>query len=180
MNIEMVKMAKDIDKTRNHRIRGIVPTEDKKYLFIEISIGYRLDKKYFPEMSNDEYEEKYPYIEYIMVDHCFRVDKPIDYCNEYSLEYVKYERNPFYNLQHSKENIIKVLQIFNKSIEDITLISINYIDKYCESKGFFKAYDNRIKHSYEPVEITQSYDEGTKVKFLYTCYSYRGEKFENK
>ena len=36
MKIKMVKMGMDIDETRNHRIRGIIPTKDGKYLFIEM------------------------------------------------------------------------------------------------------------------------------------------------
>ena len=60
----MVKMGMDIDKTRNHRIRGIVPTEDGKYLFVEITQGRRPDKKYML-CSQKEYEKMYPYPEYI-------------------------------------------------------------------------------------------------------------------
>ena len=37
MKIKMVKMGMDIDETRNHRIRGIIPTKDGKYLFIDDS-----------------------------------------------------------------------------------------------------------------------------------------------
>ena len=50
----MVKMGMDIDETRNHRIRGIVPTEDGKYLFVEIMQGRRPDIKY-TSCSKKEY-----------------------------------------------------------------------------------------------------------------------------
>ncbi len=71
MKIKFVKMGMDIDKTRNHRIRGIVPTDDGKYLFIEILQGRRVKRQY-TSLSKKEYEEKYPYEEYINIDFCFR------------------------------------------------------------------------------------------------------------
>ena len=51
-------MGMDIDETRNHRIRGIVPTSDGKYLFIEIMQGSRPDRRY-TSCSQKEYEKKY-------------------------------------------------------------------------------------------------------------------------
>ena len=78
MKIKFVKMGMDIDKTRNHRIRGIVPTEDNKYLFVEILQGRRVKRQY-TSLSQKEYREKYPYEEYINIDFCFRVDVPEDY-----------------------------------------------------------------------------------------------------
>lgn len=68
MKVKMVKMGMDIDETRNHRIRGIIPTKDEKYLFVEILQGRRLDKKYFKSLTSKEYELKYPNPEYIWVD----------------------------------------------------------------------------------------------------------------
>ena len=64
MKIKMVKMGIDIDETRNHRIRGIVPTKDGKYLFIEMLQGNRPNIKY-TSLSNKEYELQYPNQEYI-------------------------------------------------------------------------------------------------------------------
>ena len=163
MKIKMVKMGMDIDETRNHRIRGIVPTEDGKYLFVEIMKGRRPDIKY-TSCSKKEYEQKYPNPEYVYLDSCFRVDIPEDYFKNYT-----------------KENIIKVLQKFNKDIDDIELTDDYYIDKYCEKKGFFSLYDYRLKHEYKPIEVewTDMLKKGdTRIKVLYTCYSANGLKYQ--
>ena len=173
MKIKFVKMGMDIDKTRNHRIRGIVPTDDGKYLFIEILQGRRVKRQY-TSLSKKEYEEKYPYEEYINIDFCFRVDIPEDYYKNYSKEYDKYTKTSFRNLQHTKENIIKLLQNFNKNITDIELTDNYYIDDFCKEKGFYKLYDNRLKHTYEPIKIITKWEQTARIKFLYTCYSANG------
>ena len=159
----MVKMGMDIDETRNHRIRGIVQTEDGKYLFVEIMQGRRPDIKY-TSCSKKEYEQRYPNPEYVYLDSCFRVDIPEDYFKNYT-----------------KENIVKLLQRFNKDIDDIELTDDYYIDKYCEEKGFFSLYDYRLKHEYKPIKVewTDMMKNGnTRIKVLYTCYSANGLKYQ--
>lgn len=176
MKVKMVKMGMDIDETRNHRIRGIVPTEDGKYLFVEILEGNRPNIRY-TNLSPSEYSLKYPYEEYVWVDSCFRVDIPKDYYENYTEEFKDYDRNSFPKLQHTKENIIKLLQEFNKNIDDIELVDDYYIDKFCEEKGFFKLYDNRLKHSYHPKIVFWSdleKDGKTQLDCIYTCYSADG------
>lgn len=180
MKVKMVKMGMDIDKTRNHRIRGIVPTEDGKYLFVEIMQGRRPDKKNML-CSQKEYEKMYPYPEYIYFDSCFRVDIPEDYFKNYTQEFSDYDRKPLYEYAHTKDDIVKLLQRFNKDIDDIELTDENYIDKYCEEKGFFSLYDNRLKHDYKPIEVLWTDMEingESKVKVLYTCYSANGIKYQ--
>lgn len=180
MKIKMVKMGMDIDETRNHRIRGIVPTSDGKYLFIEIMQGRRPDRKY-TSCSLKEYEKRYPNPEYIAIDGCFRVDIPEDYFKNYTKEFSDYDRAALFEYAHTKENIIKVLQKFNKDIDDIELTDDYYIDKYCEEKGFFSLYDYRLKHEYKPIEVewTDMLKNGdTRIKVLYTCYSANGLKYQ--
>lgn len=180
MKIEMVKMGMDIDETRNHRIRGIVPTSDGKYLFIEIMQGRRPDRKY-TSCSLKEYEKRYPNPEYIAIDGCFRVDIPEDYFKNYTKEFSNYDRAALFEYAHTKENIVKLLQEFNKDIDDIELTDDYYIDKYCEEKGFFSLYDNRLKHDYKPIEVewTDMLKNGdTRIKVLYTCYSANGLKYQ--
>lgn len=180
MKIKMVKMGMDIDETRNHRIRGIVPTSDGKYLFIEIMQGRRPDRRY-TSYSPKEYEKKYPNPEYIAIDGCFRVDIPEDYFKNYTKEFSNYDRAALFEYAHTKENIVKLLQEFNKDIDDIELTDDYYIDKYCEEKGFFSLYDNRLKHDYKPIEVewTDMLKKGdTRIKVLYTCYSANGLKYQ--
>lgn len=175
----MVKMASDIDETRNHRIRGIIPTDDSKYLFVEISQGNRPDIQY-TSLSQKEYKNKYPYQEYIWLNDCFRVDIPEDYFNSYTKEFAQYDRHPFYNYEYTKENIVKLLQKFNKDIHDIELTDEYYLDKFCEEKGFFRLYDNRLKHFYEPTEIkwsTLEKESKTIIKGIYTCWATNGTKY---
>lgn len=180
MKIKMVKMGMDIDETRNHRIRGIIPTEDEKYLFIEILQGTRPDRRY-TNLSQKEYQQKYPNEEYIWIDGCFRVDIPEDYRKNYTSEFKKYDRKSFPKLKHTKENIVKLLQQFNKNIEDIELTDEYYLDKFCEERGFFRLYDDRLKHSYEPLQIIWSdLQKGgrTDIKFLYICYASNGTEYK--
>ncbi|MCI8384160.1 MAG: hypothetical protein HFJ33_04770 [Clostridia bacterium] len=180
MKIKMVKMGMDIDETRNHRIRGIIPTSDGKYLFIEIMQGRRPDRKY-TSCSLKEYEKRYPNPEYIAIDGCFRVDIPEDYFKNYTKEFSNYDRAALFEYAHTKENIVKLLQEFNKDIDDIELTDDYYIDKYCEEKGFFSLYDNRLKHDYKPIEVewTDMLKNGdTRIKVLYTCYSANGLKYQ--
>lgn len=180
MKIKMVKMGMDIDETRNHRIRGIVPTSDGKYLFIEILQGKRPNIRY-TSCSQKEYEVKYPNPEYISIDSCFRVDIPEDYFRNYTKEFSEYNRKSLFEYAYTKENIVKVLQKFNKEIDEIELTDDYYIDKYCEEKGFFSLYDNRLKHQYKPIEVkwTDMLKNGeSRIKVLYTCYSSNGLKYQ--
>ena len=180
MNIKMVKMGRDIDETRNHRIRGIVPTDAGEFLFMEICKGNRPNINY-TNLSRKEYEFKYPYPEYVWISSCFRVDIPEDYYKNRSKDLKNYEKS-FFNIPHTKEDIVKILNHFNKGIQDIELINDhNYIDKYCEEKGFYKLYDDRLKHQYQPLEILW-YDFAmngkTRLKNQYTCYSSSGQEYK--
>ena len=168
--IKMVKMGSDIDETRNHRIRGIVPTDDGKYVFIEILKGNRFKRSY-TNLSKKEYERKYPYEEYISVDSCFRVDVPEDHTRNYSKEFKKYDKS-YLELEHTKENIVKLLQKLNKNIVDVELVNDHYIDKYCEENGFYRLYDDRLEHNREPIKIVNMYDNFAQVKEKYSCYNY--------
>ena len=128
-----------------------------------------------------EYEKKYPNPEYIFLDSCFRVDIPEDYFKNYTKEFSDYNRVGFYEYAHTKENIVKVLQKFNKDIDDIELTDERYIEKFCEENGFFRLYDSRLKHEYKPIKIEWTdldKDGYTRVKFLYTCYSADGLKYQ--
>ena len=53
ITVKLVKMGVDIDDTRNHRVRGIIKTEDNKYLFIEILQGNRISRKNLSLSSED-------------------------------------------------------------------------------------------------------------------------------
>lgn len=71
--------------------------------------------------------------------------------------------------------------MINPNINDIELTEKDYTEEFKEEKGFYKLYDDRLKHSYIPQKIEWSdlKAEGkTKLDVLYTCYSASGEKFE--
>lgn len=177
MKVKMVKMAADIDATRNHRIRGIVPTEDGKYLFIEITKADRVDKKYTNCKTMKEYRQKYPNPNYIRVDFCFRVDIPKEHFDNYSPEFKGFLYS-HYDLAYTNENIVELLQRLNPNITEIELTDDNYIEKFCEECGFFKLYDDRLQHSFEPINIMSLDTLGNcNVKFLYTCFASDGTKY---
>ena len=180
MKIKMIKLGWDIDETRNRRICGIIPTIDKKFLFIELSLIHRPDIKH-TSLSNAEYEKKYPNKEYISIDSCFRVDLPEDFYKNNSKEFREYFYKDFFEFEYTNSNIVKVLQIFNPNIEDIELTTDYYIDKFCEEKGFFKLYDKRLNHSYEPLKINWiglPNKNTAIVKLLYTCYASNGTEYK--
>jgi len=168
--VKMVKMGSDIDETRNHRIRGIVPTDDGKYVFIEILKGNRIKQSY-TNLSKKEYEKKYPYEEYISVDGCFRVDVPEEHTRNHTKEFRKYDRS-YIELEHTKENIVKLLQQLNKNIIDVELVDDHYIDRYCDENGFYRLYDNRLEHNREPIKIYFMNDNEIELKEKYSCYNY--------
>lgn len=171
ITVKLVKMGMDIDDTRNHRIRGIITTEDNKNIFIEILLGRRFSEKY-TSLSHREYLEKYPNEEYISIWGCFRVDIPEDRYKNYTAEFSKYDRHSFYEYTHSKENIIKVLQIFNKNIKDIELVDNNYLDEYCNKNGFYRLYDDRLEHSLVPNKITKIYGNTIYFDLTYSCTNF--------
>lgn len=171
ITIKLVKMGMDIDDTRNHRVRGIVTTEDSKSVFIEILQGSRMSEKY-SSLSHKEYLEKYPNEEYIWIDGCFRVDIPEDYYKNYTTEFSNYDRHSFYEYTHNKENIIKILQNFNKNITDIELVDNNYLDEYCDKNGFYRLYDDRLEHSLIPNKITKIYGKNIYFDLTYSCANF--------
>lgn len=182
MKIKMVKKGWNMDNSLNPRIRGIIPTEDEKYVLIEIHKAYRPDEKYF-NMSKNEYNKKFPNEEYVSVMDCYRIDNPKEYYDYFSKDYKHFESDRFYEIPYNKDGVIKLLQMINKNIDDIEITDKDYIDEFKEEKGFFKLYDDRLKHNYIPLKIDWSdlKAEGqTKIEVLYTCYSAGGEKFEEK
>lgn len=182
MKVKFVKMGMDIDETKNHRIRSIFPTSDDKYLFIEISQGTRPDIRY-TNLNTKEYQIKYPNEHYIFINNCFRIDNPEEHYNNYSPEFKDYNGQPFYELDYTNANIIQLLQRLNKDISNIELVDEYFLDKYCEEKGFFRLYDYRLKHSYEPIEIIWSnlgLSDKSKVKFLYTFFDAHGNEYSKK
>lgn len=172
--LKMVKMGSDIDEETNHRIRGIVPTDDGKYLFVEITAGHRLDysKSYFSSMSKTEYLKKYPHEMYVYCDHCFRADIPYDYYTNHTIDYIETDRREFHKLKYDKNDIISFFQRFNKNIVDVELIDKNYIDEYCDSMGFYRLYDQKLEYSYEPLKIEFMNKKCMDINMKYTCYNY--------
>ena len=181
MKVKLIKMGMDIDETRNHRVRGIIKSKDDEYLFIEILEGNRPKQCYTNFKSEKDYLKAYPFEEYIWIDFCFRVDIPEDCFKCYTKKYADFTKKSFRNIPHSKEGIIKVLQMINPEIDDIELTSEHYIDEFCNEHGFYRLYDSRLKHSYNPMKLL-FYSESNKlarIKFLYTCFSADGEnKYE--
>ena len=170
--IKMVKMGMDIDDETNHRIRGIVPTEDGKYLFVEIFSGNRFKQNHFKNMSKLEYEKKYPYENYIFCDFCFRVDIPKDCYNNYTPEFKNIEKKAFYDMNYNKDDIIKFFQKLNKNIKDVELVDDNYIDKYKEQHGFYRLYDDRLDHEYIPIKVTHKTNKDVIFDANYICRNY--------
>ena len=171
--IKFVTMGMEIDHSKglNHRIRTILRTDDNKYLFIEILQGNRIARHY-TNKTQKEYLEMYPYEHYIVLDSCFRVDIPEDYYKNYSKDFVKFEKG-YYDLDYTKENIIKLLQKFNKNITDYILINDrNYVYDFAEQHGFYRLYDKKLKYTYEPLKIMWQDASQTKFKGLYTCWNY--------
>lgn len=179
MKIKMIKMGSDINPNMNVRIRGIIETRDKKHLFVEIQEAHRFERIY-TSLTQEEYDEKYPNASYIHIGDCFRVDVPKDYMNNSTKEFQNYIHKAFYKIEYTKEGIIKVLQMLNPDISDLELTDEYYIDKYCEERGFFALFDERLKHTYtlQDIELYGVYAEKAVVNLLYTCYSSTGTKYE--
>lgn len=178
ITMKMVKMGMDIDETRNHRIRGIVPTEDGDYVFVEIMSAYKPNRKYFttPEQRK-KYDETYTVPQYIHIDFCFRVDVPEDHFRNYSSKYSKYSKESYTHYDYTNENIIKLLQKLNPKITSVELINDYYLTDFCNENRFYELYDNRLDHSFKPIEISWmgKYDMNLKVK--YSCYNYNHEVY---
>ena len=172
--VKMVKMGMDIDEDNNYRIRGIVPTDDNKYLFVELTAGHRFEfnKSNFPYMTKQTYNEKYPNEMYVYCDSCFRVDIPEDYYHNYTNEFIDYDRKPFYKLNYDKDSVLAFLKQFNKNITGIELVDKNYIDEYCDSMGFYRLYDERLEHKYEPISVVRKNSKNIIFNMKYTCKNY--------
>lgn len=174
ITIKLVKMGMEIDENKglNHRIRAIIETDDNKYLFIEILQGHRMSRNYVQSLSTKEYLQKYPNENYIVLDSCFRVDIPEDYYKNYSKDFAEFQKG-YYELDYTKENIIKLLQQFNKNISDYILIDDrDYIDNFTKEHGLYRLYDLKLNHTYEPIKIMWQDTNQTKFKGLYTCWNY--------
>lgn len=179
MKIKMREMTSTICGDIPCRMRGIIPTTDEKYLFIEILAATR-PKIQDTNLTKEEYSIKYPYEKYLWVTDCYRVDVPEDYFNAYSEEFKKYDRKPFSNIPYTHNEVLKFLQGFNKDIEEFEVTPENYISEYCEEHGFFQLYDDRLQHSYTPLKIKwfDLGDDGkTQFNCLYTYYSSNGNKY---
>lgn len=172
--IKFVKMGCDIDEKAglNHRIRTIIETDDNKYIFIELSCAHRFDMKYTKCATKEEYLKKYPYENYLYVDFFFRVDVPQDKYKNYSEDYKEELKNCYYTIEYTKENIIKFLQKYNKTITDYELTNENWLDDYCNTKGFYKLYDERLQHKIEPLKIVSMHGNVVRLKVLYTAWNY--------
>lgn len=171
ITIKLVKMGCDIDEENNHRVRGIIPTEGGKQVFIEVLDGHRFDRSYL-NISKEEYFKKYPYENYLWCDFCFRVDIPQDYYDNYSSDIKKLSKSSYYDIEYNKKGIISFLQQLNKNITDIELVDKNYIDDYCSEHGFYRLYDDRLEHSYEPLKINYKSDKEVQFDMLYKCTNY--------
>ncbi len=172
ITIKLVKMGCDIDEENNHRVRGIIPTEDGKQVFIEVIDGHRLDRSYFKNLNKEEYLKKYPYENYLSCDFCFRVDIPQDYYDNYSRDLKDFEKGSYHDIEYNKKGIITFLQKLNKNITNIELVDKNYIDDYCDEHGFYRLYDDRLEHSYEPFKVTYKSDSEVHFDMLYKCTNY--------
>lgn len=172
ITIKLVKMGCDIDEENNHRVRGIIPTEDGKQVFVEVMDGNRLDRSYYKDLSKEEYLKKYPNANYLWCDFCFRVDIPQDYYDNYSKDLNNIEKASYYEIEYNKKGIISFLQKLNKNITDIELVDKNYIDDYCDEHGFYRLYDSRLEHSYEPLKVTYKTDNEVHFDMLYKCTNY--------
>lgn len=173
ITIKMVKMGMDIDKERNHRIRGIVPASNGDFLFIEIMSAYKPNRKYFTTKDHQKmYDETYTVPQYIHIDFCFRVDIPEDYFKNYSKEYKQYNKKSYTHYDYTNENIIKILQEFNPNIASLELVDDYYLTDFCNEKGFHELYDSRLEHKREPQKILIMNDNFLHMKEKYSCYNY--------
>lgn len=173
ITIKMIKMGLNIDDERNYRVCGIIPAENGDYICVELSLAHRFDKNYFPDKKQREkYFDMHKYSEYIVMDFCFRVDDPKEHLNNRSPKYEEYLNKSYANYEYTNQNIVKVLQEFNPNITNIELVDDYYIDDYIEENNFYKLYDSRLEHKYEPLEIIDMNDYYIKLKTKYSCLNY--------
>lgn len=166
-------MGMDVDKENNYRIRGIVPTDKGHNVFVEFTLANRIKRDDFKtKKAKEDWYKKYSEQKYIFWDSCFRVDSPIDYYNNFSKEYKHFEK-AYPNIKYNKQNIIKLLQKLNKNIKDIKLEDKNYINRYCNSKGFYELYDKRLNHTTALSKIRSLSDNKIvyDVSYRYTNYN---------
>lgn len=170
---KFIKMGMDVNDGTNHRIRGIVEADNGDYLFLEFIRGNSPTKDYFTtKEAKNNYDTKYPFKNYVYLDFCFRVDVPEEHMLNYSDKYSSFSSKAFYDLNYTNENIVKVLQIFNKDIVGIELVDDYYIDDYCDEMGFYSLHDNRLKHSYEAVKINYMSEKRMILVTKYQCDNY--------
>lgn len=170
---KFVKMGMDTKDGANHRIRGIIEADNGDYLFLEFMLANSPSKDYLTAKEDKRnYNERYIYPNYVYLDDCFRVDVPEDFCLNYSKKYSSYMCKHFYDLEYTNENIVKVLQIFNKNIVGIELVDDYYIDNYCDKKGFYELYNSKLKHSYEAIKINYMNEKRMVLLEKYSCDNY--------
>lgn len=172
ITIKLVKMGCDIDEENNHRVRGIVPTEDGKPVFIELLDAQRLNRSYYNDLSKSEYLERYPFEKYLFCDFCFRVDIPQDYYDNYSSDLKDFGKASYRDIEYNKRGIITFLQKLNRNITNIELVDKNYIDEYCNEHGFYRLYDNRLEHTYQPIRLIHKNDYEITFDMYYKCTNY--------
>ena len=130
----------------NCRIRGIVKNNDDRYIYLELTSGNRFSRK-DTGLSLKEYENKYPYEQYIFIDHCFYLDVPKDHYNNYSEELKSLDRKPFYYLPYSKDGVLHILNEYLKcDFKDIEVVNDNYrVHSEIDKMGFYESqYDQNI------------------------------------
>lgn len=170
---KFIKMGMDIKNGTNHRVRGIIEADNGDYLFLEFICGNSPSKDYLStKVAKKNYEQKYPFKHYVYLDFCFRVDNPEDFLLNHSDKYHSYSGKAFYDLEYTNENIVKVLQVFNKDIVGIELVDDYYIDDYCDEMGFYTLHDHRLKHNYEAIKINYMGKHRLVLVTKYSCDNY--------
>ena len=57
--------------------------------------------------------------------------------------------------------------MLNPDINDIKLVDQNYIDDFCNKNGFYKLYNNKLEHTFEPIKLCSSlllYKQNSKIE----------------
>lgn len=170
--IDFVAMGMEIDHNKglNHRIRTIFQAQNGDWLFIELLQGTRPNIRYTNYKKEADYLEKFPNENYIYIDFLFRVDVPEDYYKNFSKEYQT--KDCFYELEYTKENIVKLLQQYNPNIECYNLVNNNFLEDLKEQGGFYRLYDLKLEHTVEPIKIINMSKYEIILESIYSCWNY--------